>query len=129
MKPILSALLGTTFLLGACSEQAACISQVTSEVSVVSRLTEQTRANIARGYAIGTREVAVTVERTCFVAQPDGSQIRQICTQLETETETFPVAIDLNAEQAKLASLERRLGQMRTQAQRDVAQCRAQFPE
>lgn len=129
MKPILAALVGITLLLSACSEQAACISQANSELRVLTDLTAQTRANVARGYAIGSREVPKQVEEPCVVVQPDGSKITQICTKLETETQTFPVAIDLNAEQAKLVSLEQRLSQMEAAAQRKVAQCKAQFPE
>lgn len=128
MKRLATALLALT-LLGACSERDMCLSRVNGELRTITRLTEETRANVTRGYAIGTRERLRVRERPCSYTKPDGTVIREICTDRETYTDRFPVAIDLNAEQAKLRSLEQRLVQEQRRVAAARAECVATYPE
>lgn len=127
MKPILTAVLALS--VAACaSERDICISKAQSDLQMMEQLAAQTRANVARGFAIGERKIPITVEERCEVRQPDGSTIVQVCPVVTTETETFPVAIDLDAEAAKLRSLERRVERLRASTSRAVAQCKATYP-
>ncbi|PIE10761.1 MAG: hypothetical protein CSA72_06705 [Rhodobacterales bacterium] len=128
MKHI-SLLLAACATLSACSERDMCLSRVSQEQRTITQLTEETRANVARGYAIGKRERVRETRHRCKVEQPDGSEIVTICTDVDTYTQRYPVAIDLNAERAKLASLEERLAQVRARTQAARQQCIATYPE
>lgn len=128
MKRIL-VLIAALAAVGACSKRDMCISEARSELRTLTELTEQVRGNVVRGYAIGTEEELIERKYRCKVKQDDGSEMTQICTDVDTITRKYPVAIDLNAEKAKLASLEQRLAKARAQANQATAQCRAMYPE
>ncbi len=117
-------------LLAACATpQQQCISDANRELSVVNQLVNQTRANVARGFAISEREEIVVRTGTCVGETDEGVEFEVECEKTDTRTVREPVAIDLNAEKAKLASLEQRQLQLRETVNATVAQCRAQFPE
>ncbi|MBI1417477.1 MAG: hypothetical protein GC146_09675 [Limimaricola sp.] len=116
--------------LGACATpRESCIASVTHDQRVIDRLIAQTQANIARGYALETRQEVVRLPDFCRVTADDGSVRLVSCDRVQVQDHQVPVAIDLNAEQAKLTSLLQRQRQMRDQTAAAVAQCKATYPE
>lgn len=117
-------------LLAACaSPREQCISSVTRDTKVLGALINETRANLSRGYAIEERQEVRTVSDTCQGRNEDGSTFTFRCEETDTFTTRVPVAIDLNAERAKLASLEERFAQSQATSNQGVAQCIARHPE
>lgn len=116
-------------LLSACATpREACIAQVTQETRVLDALIVQTRGNLERGFAIEQQEDIRTRRTFCTGQNEDGSTFRFRCDETDTVTVNVPVAIDLNAERAKLESLLQRQQQNRANAQAGIAQCPARFP-
>lgn len=116
--------------LGACATpRQTCIAHVTHDQRVIDRLIARTQANIARGYALETRQEVVQVPDFCRVTADDGSVSLVSCDRVEVQDHQVPVAVDLNAEQAKLTSLLERQRQMRAQTAAAVAQCQATYPD
>lgn len=116
-------------LLTACATpREACLADVTREVRVLDQLIAVTRGNLERGFALEERQDIVTRRTFCTGTNEDGSTFRFRCEETDTRTVQIPVAIDLNAERAKLASLEERQRQNRINAQSGIAQCQARFP-
>lgn len=125
-----AALLILPLLVTACATpREACINTVNSELRVLDGLIAETRGNLSRGYAIEERQELRTINRTCETTSPRGIVTRVDCSDTETITRTEPVAIDLNAERAKLESLEERQAQNRINADNARAQCIAANPE
>lgn len=128
MKPILPALI-LAAALGACSKRDMCLSQANHELRRLEDLAQTTAGNIDRGYALAEHETYVQESRICEVPQPDGRVVNQVCTEPVRVTETRPVAIDVEAERAKLASLRDAIAGARSQAAAARAQCIATYPE
>lgn len=117
-------------VLTACATpREQCISQVTRDTRILSSLINETRANLARGYALEERQEVRTVRETCRGRNEDGTTFTFRCDETDTFTITVPVAIDLNAERAKLASLEERFAQTQAASNQAVLQCIEQNPE
>lgn len=129
MKPIFPIAILAIATLSACSERDMCLSNIDSEVSTLTRLSNEARDNIERGYAISTAEHVRERKYTCMVTQADGSEVQQICTDVDTVKERIPVAIDMVAERAKYAQLQQRLAQETRRTQAARAQCYATYPE
>lgn len=130
MKRIL--ITGLMVALAGCSTpQQQCVSSVTRDLRVVDRLIAQAEGNLARGYAyqtlIETRPAFVDCTPDPTAADPDPS--RQQCLVNEERAVSSPVAIDLNAEAAKLASLRAKRAEQSTAATAAVAACQRQYPE
>lgn len=124
-----AALLIVPLLLTACATpREACLIDVNKEVRIINNLIAETQANLERGFALEQRQRIRTRRSTCRGSNSDGSRFRYRCEKVDTITRTFPVAIDLNAEREKLASLEERQLQNLSNAQAGVAQCLARFP-
>lgn len=116
-------------ILTACATpREACIADVTREVRVLDSLIAETRGNLSRGFAVEEREEVRTRNTFCTGRNDDGTTFRFRCEETDTVTRRIPIAIDLNAERAKLESLEQRQAQNRVNAQAGIAQCQAQFP-
>lgn len=108
-------------LLVACaSPQERCIANASKDLRVVDGLIAELRLNISRGYAIETEQFTVTDSRIC--RDSDGKA--HVCTSERVKTTSSPVAIDLNAERAKLASLEEKRRELAARTQRELAACR-----
>jgi hypothetical protein len=123
------ALLLPLALLAACqSPREACIDNATRELRVMERLIAETRANITRGYAIREVQEIRTRPGRCTGTNADGSAFTFPCDQTDTITREVPVAIDLNAERAKLDSLLERQAQMRRTSEAQVQACIAAYP-
>lgn len=128
MRPAL--LMIPLIALTACATpRESCINDASRQVRILNSLIAETRGNLARGYAIAEEQQVRVLEKTCRGRNEDGSTFLYDCDETETFTTTRPVAIDLNAERAKLASLEQRLLQDQANANQAIAQCIAIHPE
>lgn len=130
MKWVLAA--SVLLALSACgTPQQQCITHVSRDVNILDRLISETQANIARGFAYVETEVDVPMWVPCADA-PDGTGARphvQMCDDGRTVTVRKPVAIDLTAEAAKLASMQKRRTELVKTIAPAIAQCQAQYPE
>lgn len=116
-------------LVAACATpREACLASVGKDQRVLETLIEETRGNINRGYAVEVEQKVREVRGTCKSELPDGTLIRTSCKEVDVRNVRVPVAIDLNAERAKLASLEERQQQMISNAQIARQQCIAANP-
>lgn len=117
-------------LLAACATpRGACIANASSDFRVINQLIGTTRGNLARGFAIETQQKIREVRSTCATELPDGIVIRIQCKKVNVRDVRVPVAIDLNAERAKLTSLEERQRQLQINAEAVRQQCIAANPE
>lgn len=115
--------------LAACATpREQCINEVSRDTRVLSALINQTERNISRGYALEQRQDVRTVRGTCRGRNEDGTDFFFRCDETDTINTTVPVAIDLNAERAKLASLKERFAQTQPAANQAIAQCIAVHP-
>lgn len=128
MRPALI-LLPLAILAACATPREECINDAIRETRILGSLINETRANLARGYALEERQDVRTRTATCRGSNEDGSDFLFPCNKTETFTTTVPVAIDLNAEQAKLASLEERFVQVEAASNQAVAQCIRVHPE
>lgn len=120
--------------LTACgTPQEQCISRNTDEYRTVSRLLAQVEGNLARGYAWDERVVTRTEFDTCptVIRNRDGDRVvvPRTCWRDVADTQRFRVPIDPVVERRKAANLRARLADLRPQADRAVAACRAAYPE
>ena len=116
--------------LAACgTPRERCINEVTSNQRTLNALIAETQANIDRGYALGEKSEVVTIDRTCKQTIEYGEEVRFPCDEVMTREYKVPVAIDLNAEQAKLQSLLQRREAMASTVQDGINQCVAIHPE
>ncbi len=116
--------------LAACATpREQCIANVTRDARILSSLIAETRGNLERGYALEERQDLRTIRRRCDGETDDGTEFSYDCSRTETFTTTVPMAIDLNAEQAKLTSLEERFAITQSASNQAVAQCIAVHPE
>lgn len=118
--------------LAACgTPQQQCISGATRDLRVLDRLIVETERNIARGYAMEpvtfSRPVSVDCTPRPTAKQPNPAP--RLCMRTETYSVDRPRAIDLNAERAKLASMQAKRRELARTAEAAVAACRATYPE
>lgn len=116
-------------LVAACATpREQCISDVTRDTRVLSGLINEVQGNLARGYALEERQDVRTVRTNCRGRNAEGEIFTFRCEETKTFTTVVPVAIDLNDERAKLASLQERFAQTQAASNRAVAQCIAVNP-
>ena len=127
MRPAL-AVLSLAVLAACATPQEQCISDATKNLRVINALVSETRANMTRGYALEEVQTVRSVPQTCTGETASGDPYTYRCDRTETITSTRPVAIDLNAEQAKLTSLLDRQAQAQAASDAAVAQCRITYP-
>lgn len=119
-------------LLAACgTPQEQCISANTRDLRVVDRLIRETEGNLARGYGYETvtQYEPEWVDCTPRPTQTNPKPARQMCFDRVPVTVRKEVALDLNAEAAKLKSLKAKRAGLAKAAESVVAQCKAKFPE
>ncbi len=126
-------LVSAAFLgLAACgTPQQQCIYSVTPDLRAVDRLISETQGNLDRGYALGTDVVNMPEYVDCTPAPFKGHPHPQSrsCLIDEPQIISRPVAIDLDAEAAKLASLKAKRVKLAIQAQPAILACQKQYPE
>ncbi|MFN3973217.1 MAG: hypothetical protein ACK4GO_17325 [Gemmobacter sp.] len=130
--PALALLIG----LAACgTPQEQCIARETRDLRTLDRLIAETDGNITRGFAIEEYTIDITVAGICYESQgrdESGTPLPPVavsCLQDREVRRTRPVAIDLNAERAKLASMQAKRRDLARAAAPAIAQCQAQFPQ
>ena len=126
-------LMMSAVLLGLAScgtPQQQCIGQVTQNLRVMDSLIAETQGNLARGYALvpATRSVPEFVDCTPRPTEQRPNPRHKSCLVNTAQTYTRPAAIDLNAEAAKLASLQSRRQQMAAAVNPSVLACQQQYP-
>lgn len=127
-RPALACLL----LLAACgTPQEQCISAGTRDLRVVDRLIRETEGNLARGYGYETvtEYHAEWVDCTPRPIKGEPEPKHQLCLAEVPESVRKEVALDLNAEAAKLASLKAKRAELAGAAKALAAQCQAKYPE
>ncbi len=123
------ALLAMPLILVACATpREACITGATRDQRVLERLVEQTRGNVARGYALAERQSVRPRLVPCARRLADGSRRQGFCNRRDVVTTTVPVSIDIDAERAKLRSQDARLAELRGRTDAAVRACIAANP-
>lgn len=124
------ALILLPLLLAACATpREQCINDVTRELRVLNGLVTETQQNISRGYALEEVQEVRVIRTTCTGNNDDGSTFTFPCEETQTFNRDVPVAIDLNAERAKLNSLLERQTQLERATDAAIQQCVATYPE
>lgn len=124
MRIVTLSILPLVALAACATPREACIAGANSQGRVLNQLVNETRANIRRGYAIEVVQEFVEVDKPCVIGD-----VPALCPTLEPVDVQKPVAIDLDAEMAKLRSLEARQQQNQAQANAAIQQCIAIHPE
>lgn len=116
--------------LAACATpRESCISGVSRDLAIVNQLITQTSLNIQRGYGTESRQDIRTTPRTCSDVRADGSIDYDICYEQYIRNVDVPVAIDLDAERAKLRQLQQQRDRLEGATQDAIQQCVALYPE
>jgi len=119
-------LLYTLLPLAACATPLEqCINNAGKDIRVLSGLIATTQGNISRGYALRTENYFEDEEQAC--GEVNGETV--YCDVPVAFSRQVPLAIDLNAEQAKLNSLLTKRDELSQTATSVVAQCRVVYPE
>lgn len=136
-KPIL--IFPILAILVACgTPQEQCIARETRDLRVVDRLIAEAEGNLQRGYAFEDVVVSRTVWVNCDPipvpppadgAPPPTPPKPRLCLDDQDKTITRPVAIDLAAEQSKLAGLKAKQKQLALSANLSITACRKTYPE
>ena len=114
--------------LAACATpQQQCIDNATRDLQVLDKLIIESKQNIDRGYAVREEVVPRVGFSYCLGNYGYGYGGLSFCTGGSTSIRRTPVAIDLDAEQQKLAGLERRRSDVAERAEAGLAACQAQF--
>lgn len=119
-------------LLAACATpQERCINQATRDMEVVDQLIAEIEGNLQRGFALQEETTYRTEFEDCTPnpTKANPKPASQMCPVQVPITTTRPVAVDLSAESAKLASLQKKRDQQGKVAAAAIQQCRANFPE
>lgn len=118
--------------LAACATpQQQCLGQVTQNLRVLDNLIAETQANLTRGYAVvpAVRSVSEFVDCTPRPTEANPDPRRQKCLVRTAQTYSRPAAIDLDAEAAKLASLQAKRQQVALATGPAILTCQQQYPE
>ncbi len=119
-------ILGFALLVAACATPLEqCIANSSRDLRVLNGLVAQTRGNIERGFAIRSEEYFETEEQVCGAI--DGEAV--YCNVPVAQSRNVPVAINLDAEQAKLNSLLNKQAELSQRANAVAAECRIRHPE
>lgn len=125
-------ILGLCLGLAACgTPQSRCINSVTRDLQVVDGLIAQVQGNLARGYGYETvtQSAPEYVDCTPAPTKKNPHPRAQSCFENVDRSFTRPLAIDLDAEAAKLASLQRKRASLAAAATPAIQACQQQYPE
>jgi len=106
------------------AEQAA-----TRDYRIVTRLIEETRQNIARGYALRTEQRVSPTLTFCHGGIYYDHFGASLCSDVAPYTVHVPVAIDPDAERRKLRNLKERRRKLAIETEVALGACAARFPE
>ena len=132
MRPAL--LMIPLIALTACgTPQERCIRQSTSELRRVDALLGEVQANLARGYAWQSYETTSSRWEVCGTRRiKKGDKVIEkprMCLEDYTVTRRRAVPIDPEVETRKRDNLLAKKRELTALAQRQIAQCRALYPE
>ncbi len=113
--------LGAALLSGCVSPQQQCITRASQDLRVLDQLIATTEANIRRGYALSTRTEFESEKQKC--GELNGETL--YCDVPVAKQVEVPVAIDLKAERAKLASLKESRARKLAETNAAIARCQA----
>ena len=119
-------------LLASCgTPQQQCINAATKDLRTVEKLIKVVQGNIDRGYAYATsiRTIPQFVDCTPHPTQNNPDPEGQMCLVQSAQTFQVPVAIDIKAEERKLARLQARRKLLVKQSQSAIAVCQATYPK
>jgi hypothetical protein len=120
-------LLALPLLLAACATpQQRCEIQATRDLRVVNGLIAETQATLQRGYAL--REETRTRFGTTICYGRDDDFGIDFCLGNETRTRLRPVAVNLDAERAKLQTLQEKRQELEVRARAQIETC-ARLPD
>lgn len=127
-------LLATPVLLAlaACgTPQQQCVRLASHDMVVLDRLIAETQGNIARGfgYAQTVETRPEFVDCTPRLWDDETAPAPQMCLEDVPHTVSKPIALDLQAEAAKLASMQKRRAEMAKTLAPAIADCQARYPE
>jgi len=126
MKPLL--ILGIGVLLAACaSPYETCLRQSSRDLTIVRALIDDTEATLERGYAIQTKTRTVLYTDFCIGTGHNHGRFR-FCTRAEAVQTRVAVAVDLNAERAKLRSLKAKETELIRETAKAQQQCARENP-
>ncbi|MBP1806505.1 hypothetical protein [Rubellimicrobium aerolatum] len=129
-RPITAAVLLSALALTACqTPREACLSSASRDLRVIDSLVRETQGNLRRGYAIEQSQEVRVRRDFCRVRDDDGDTRLIRCDDTDVIDVSRPVAIDLNAEQAKLDSLLERRARLAREQEARVEACRTAYPE
>ena len=113
-------------LLAACATpQQACINRATKDIRVMDKLIAKTEGNISRGYGLRTETYFINERQVC--GRVDDKKV--YCNVPVAFSRDVPVAIDLNAEKSKLASLVAKRKQLVIRSAAIIAECKLLHPK
>jgi hypothetical protein len=118
--------------LAACSTpQQECVRMASHDMAALDRLIAETQGNIARGYGYAQTVVSMPefVECEPHPWKSDERSAPRMCLEDVSHTVTKPVALDLQVEAAKLASMQQRRAEMTKALAPAIAECQARYPE
>lgn len=125
MKATLMIFSGLVVLLAGCSTpRERCLNLAAQNLQTVEGLILDTQGNIQRGFGYVTDVRYTTALDWCY--DPWGNV--RTCTRTQTRPVSKPVAIDLEAEKRKLASLQKQRATLVKETNQKIASCEAQFP-
>jgi hypothetical protein len=120
--------LASLAVLAACATpQEQCLAGVNRDLGINAELIAQTQTNLSRGFAVEERQSLRERNRLCRGTTESGEAVLTRCEQVDVRTRRVPVAIDLNAERDKLASLTQRRDALINGRADAQAQCLARF--
>jgi hypothetical protein len=118
--------------LAACgTPQEQCMRMASHDMVVLDRLIAETQGNIARGYGFAQTVVEMPEFVLCEtpIRGDEPGHRSRTCIEDVPHTVTKPVALDLQAEAAKLASMQKRRAEMAKALAPAFADCQARYPE
>jgi len=117
------ALLTLLALAGCAAQPAACSSTAARDLRTLDTLIAESQQNLARGYAIGSSTGRGTTSVNFCMGNSTGNVGLSFCSGGNPTRRTGPVAIDLDAERAKLESMLQQRPVLASRAAADAAAC------
>ena len=126
-------LIAPVMLLAACTNPLEdCKQDAVKDLRIVQALIADTQATIDRGYAIQTETRAVIYTSFCLGTgrgrHGHGHGQFTFCNHSQPVTTKTPVAVDLEAEQRKLASLKRKEAELERESRLNKQRCELAHP-
>ncbi len=112
-------------VLAACSNpREACMKSATEELRVINALVAETETNLARGYTLIKEPGVRTGLHFCL----SPTNPFTFCSSTEPTVTTRPTAIDIRAEERKLAQLRAKQSELTVRSASAIASCEQQYP-